>query len=112
VVRPTSIGFLNQGTEESFLCSWRVVATGVMGVLSREGPCDKSLGVGEWRSDGGLSAYSNIRVLGMDDVAVMESRGRETEESSCRGSGRRRSGVLGGARSSCSGQEVAGADGG
>ena len=46
VVRPMSMGFLYHGVAESFLVG-RVAQMGVMGVESREGPCDKSLGVGE-----------------------------------------------------------------
>lgn len=53
--RTTSNGLLSQEEVVSFLKE-TVAEFGVMGVESREGPCDKSLGDGEWRSDGGLSA--------------------------------------------------------
>lgn len=47
MVRRESSGLLNQESEASFFGNV-VVVTGVMGVESRvDGPCDKSLGVGE-----------------------------------------------------------------
>jgi hypothetical protein len=48
-------GLLSQEKDVSFLKT-NGADSGVIGVESRERPCDKSLGDGEWRSDGGLSA--------------------------------------------------------
>lgn len=76
VVRPTSMGFLNQGkmSLSAFLGKKGPLPTGVTGVVSREVKCDRSLGEGEWLSGGGLSSYSNIDFRGGRERGV--SRGR------------------------------------
>ena len=57
VVRPMSMGFLNQGrlSLSTFLPRTGPLPTGVTGVVSLEVNDERSLGEGEWCRGGGLS---------------------------------------------------------